>query len=108
MKLNDNFSPTGLKILGWVGIGLLAVVGALTIILEALFGFFFWVGIAGPYLPPTTLWHMSLSEGLLIAGLAFVLLVTLNRFFSWSTHQLRDLWSILLPGGDTHDDTPHQ
>ena len=108
MKLHDHLSSTGLKILGWVGIGLFAVLSALTIILEALCGFSFCVSIAGPYLPPTVLWHMSFGEGLLNAGLAFILLVVLNRFFAWSTHQLRDLWSILLPGGDTHDDTPHQ
>lgn len=108
MKLHDRFSPTSLKILGWVGIGLFAVVSALTIILEALVGFVFLSGVAGPYLPPTTLWHMSLPEGLSVAGLAFMLLVILNRFFVWSTHQLRDLSSIVLPGGEDHDDPTHQ
>lgn len=107
-KLNNHFSPTGLRILGWVGIGLFAIVGALTIILEALCGFVFWLGVAGPYLPPTVLWHMSLGGGLLVAGLAFIFLVVLNRFFAWSTHQLCDLWSMLLPGGDAHDDSAHQ
>lgn len=100
MKLNDHFSPTGLKILGWIGIGLYAVLGALTIIFEAVVGFVFCTGVAGPYLPPTTLWHMSLPAGLSVAGLAFMLLVILNRFFAWSTHQLNDLWAMLLPGGD--------
>lgn len=104
MNLNDHLGPTGLKILGWIGIGLCAVLGALTIILEALVGFGFCVSIAGPYLPSTVLWHMSLSGGLLNAGLAFVLLVALNRFFAWSTHQLRNMWTILLHGGDHSDD----
>lgn len=108
MKFNDHFSPTGLKILGWVGIGLCVVLGALTIILEAVVGFVFCTGVAGPYLPPTTLWHMSLPEGLSVAGLAFMLLVVLNRFFAWSTHQLNDLWAMLLPGNDAHDDPTHQ
>lgn len=108
MKLNDHFSPTGLKILGWIGVGLFAVVGALTIIFEGLVGFVFCVSTAGPYLPPTTLWHMSLPEGLSVAGLGFMLLVTLNRFFIWSTYQLRNLWSMLLPGDDHHNDPTHQ
>lgn len=108
MKFNDHFSPTGLKILGWVGIGLCAVLGALTIIFEAVVGFVFCTGVAGPYLPPTALWHMSLPEGLSVAGLAFMLLVVLNRFFAWSTHQLNDLWAMLLPGNDAHDDPTHQ
>lgn len=108
MKFNNHLSPTAAKVLGWFGVGLFAVVGALTIILEALCGFVFWTGVVGPYLPPTVLWHMSLGGGLLIAGLGFVLLVVLNQFFAWSMHQLHDLWRLLLPGGDRHDDSAHQ
>lgn len=108
MNLNDHLGPTGLKILGWFGIGLFAVISALTIILEALCGFGFCMSVAGPYLPSTVLWHTSLSGGLLNAGLAFVLLVALNRFFGWSTHQLRDLWSVLFPRGDHHEISTHR